>query len=463
MSTHFLRFVQLTIVQNANAPFLSNASSLGSCCKCLGFPFWRTSLDEGLRQQKLWRHWVLMFLRPSKLGVRLREADHFHLFSMEEMQSIFVYICNHIRYLCGSIWDTVHLDSGVVGLGFSSTWTSIKVMKGSYWIISNRFPCMFSDFEGFWRNWNVHCPLQPIATPAVSLSSLDHFLWGLWAFALRRWGASHLCRIHGRNDDSARIKPNHGQGQSRKSYGRDGFAAGLKIVETRPFYAILLLTWCHQFACCSVGHLQLSSKLLDITLAGCTPPISASCQNEDRPRAATPCERRSVWACLQWFKPAMGCVEYEFFRNGKVGSKLAIFFQSLLKRNTHPSCFIGGFHCVSIYHFFGGSQIQQGFHSSKVKGWPSTACRMWNEAFDIQGHPEWLRWHSLRGSQLSDRIVWTKFRLTSRSARSISFFHRRDAMDWRFHDLLHPMAIVCHGRPWPLGNSNMVNNLFHQI
>ena len=314
----------------------------------------------------------------------------------------------------------------------------------------------------------------------ASKCCLDHFLSGLWAFALRRWGASHLCRIHGRNDDSARVKPNHGQGQSRKRFlkrrirgrfedCRNQAILWYSIVDLMPSllghggFAQVHRRGVLQFACCSVGHLQLSSKLLDITLAGCTPPISASCQNEDRPRAATPCERRSVWACLQWFKPAMGCVEYEFFRNGKVGSKLAIFFQSLPKRNTHPSCFIGGFHCVSIYHFFGGSQIQQGFHSSKVKGWPSTACRMWNEAFDIQGHPEWLRWHSLRGSQLSDRIVWTKFRLTSRSARSISFFHRRDAMDWRFHDLLHPMAIVCHGRPWPLGNSNMVNNLFHQI
>ena len=186
---------------------------------------------------------------------------------------------------------------------------------------------------------------MPIATPAVSFSSWEVGISceGLWAFALRRWGASHLCRIHGRNDDSARIKPNHGQGQSRKKFLKRWIRGRFEdcrnqailchsIVDLMPSllghggFAQVHRRGVLQLACCSVGHLQLSSKLLDITLAGCTPPISASCQNEDRPRAVTPCERRSAWACLEWFKPAMGCVEYEFFRNGNVGSKLAIFF-----------------------------------------------------------------------------------------------------------------------------------------
>ena len=116
VSTPFLRFVQRTIVQNANAPVLSNASSLGSCCKDSGFPFWRTSLDEGLRQQKLWRHWVSMFLLPSKLGVRLREADHFHLFSMEEMQSI---LCINLE----SYQICMRFYLGHSTFGFMSGWT----------------------------------------------------------------------------------------------------------------------------------------------------------------------------------------------------------------------------------------------------------------------------------------------------------------------------------------------------
>lgn len=193
-----------------------------------------------------------------------------------------------------------------------------QVMKGSYWIISSRFPWMFSDFEGCGQNWNVQCPCNPscfflvgswhqlfgsfpVRTMGIcsskmgSLSPLPNS-WKEWWLCegqtkprSRTVQKECLRRIRGRFEDcrNQAILCHSIVDLMPSLLGHGGFAQ----VHRRGVL---------QFACCSVGHLQLSSKLLDITLAGCTPPISASFQNEDRPRAVTP-----------WFKPAMGWVEYE--------------------------------------------------------------------------------------------------------------------------------------------------------